>query len=148
MIGIAFRSHKTIKKILNVVVSMVPFRQYYWKIQYYWIFSWGNGIDEGTYSPNEMIHCIENLTEDEQAETFEMFGASLAAHATGCKSMEDYLEGTDEAAFVCYDSSWFEIYCKDETALLILAKVLLESGLCKDDRIDYITRENNYRTGF
>ncbi len=112
------------------------------------IFSIGNGIEPDVYSPEGMLRCIANLTEDEQAEMFTMFGASSEKNTTICDTMSDYLEGVNEAIFVCWDSSRFEMFCKDEAALSALAKALLDAGLCKDHKINEITQENNDRTGF
>ena len=149
IIGISFHTYEKIKVVLKTVLSLLPDNCKYFDVAGYWILSFGNGLNEQVYTLKDIRNAIENLTDNESAESFDIFAATDKEIFNGKhpETMVKYLAMDYLLAFCCYDGCNFELYLKDEKKILSIAKTLKNSMICQGT-IVYIDQKTNQRKLF
>lgn len=138
---IYFTTYTSVKKVLHTVLSIPPFCNCTWFIREYWVFSYGNGMDDGWYSPEKMMQSIMNLTDDENAELFTFYGVTSAQAAAACSTDQGCDKKMCEAVFRCYDEKEYDLSCGDEETLKCVMDALIDKGICQQDSFDLMTEE-------
>ncbi len=128
---IYFNTYTSVKKVLHTVLSMPPFCHYTWFVREYWVFSYGNGMDDGWYSPEKMMQSIMNLTDDENAELFTFYGVTSAQAAAASSTEQGCNKEMCEAVLRCYDAIEYDFCCGDEEALKCVMEALVDRGICE-----------------
>jgi hypothetical protein len=61
---------------------------------------------------------------------------------------EQYLASPYEIVITCIDTYEFDVYQKDNQKTEELYRYLISQNKCQEDKIDFITNENDTRIGF
>ena len=150
MVGIRFSSYQPSKRVLDTLMSCAQLSEYCWNVKYYIPLADDLGIEEGLYSPFDWINCITNLSSEEIAEGYCMFGMSVQTQTTDDipLTFDSYLDSSYSAALVCTDICLFDFYCKDVSILIDVQEALIRTAICSAGEIQILRGCDHGRTGF
>lgn len=150
MVGIHFSSYQSPKRVLDAMMSCAKLAEYCWNVKYYIPLTDDLGIEEGLYSPPDLKNCIANLSNEEIAEGYCLFGMSAQMQTADDVPLtfDSYLNSSYSAALVCTDICLFDFYCKDANILIDIQDALIRAMICSVSEIEILRDCDRCRTGF
>lgn len=147
MRGIKFEIPNSRGSFISEILNGLCVEQYVWKISEDQV-----SFGEGNLFLSEVLNG-QNFKETIYYSPYKIFFVNLQAYPIGSKlnelnelnSYEDFLKSDCEIAMFICDSSFVDVYVKNEK---IINKIKYNSEQCDFKEIDYITDENDLNTGF
>lgn len=146
VVGVRFAADAPVRTVLQAVLPIFPTVAVDFLVREYWVCTFGSGLPEQRFTPQEMQAAVNALTADEHAELFTIYALPHDAPDTPPSSCEDFCVRGFTMAFYAYDGDGYALLAQSEEQVEAAFEALTTAGLC--EKVEEVEKETLAHWGF